>query len=1166
MMGFFQNWVRGRALSGQASSKGSDLHEHVGPVTSTAGATGAPQSARRRDPNASGSTTHSTTQDQSRKQEPPVKSEQQAQQVQQLLPYTRAVQSRRSIKIDHRKSARDTIQTQDARSQAAAHAAASRAKNNVSRSTDACTQVANEATRRRMGPKILDTSKTAGDMPTRAHSPEQRGAQQRTGIQRTTRKVRTQPALTEDSSESVGETACISGSAEVTPVRTARSTQEQVDQLLHNIANAVCEDARQRSKVCKENELRVVLAYAAGSPTAEGAASTATTKHGHSISPAHEGTHVRSPAYSQTYSSSSSSAATEHSSGTASSTTSTASPAGLHQQRGTCSRTGSRVRVSKQAQRDALIILSEVAAVESGEIIERLLRLGALDVALDVVLSYTAAPRATTIAPDELRPVTICSSKPKVGATAGLDTEPIASSALPACGPDHVAICWATRALRNITAGARAWSIDHASRPLHHLVKHGCVPVLCQLMCGSMSFLDAACDAAALISMISADSELRPELARSHAIEALCQLARNAPDFREAQLHVICALAEMSQGNTSGPGVAESECAYVELLCDQGALDAALGAIGCARDTRTIAEAARMLGNLACSKVGMATLQSAGCVIGLAQRLPRWMQCAAHAFTGKRGKSRAAVTPARAKEQHPAQYADMYSCACSNATYDQVVPAMELIRALCNVCMEPNAASAAIHAGAPACLARHFEDALFANDQAHAEQCPKVSLFDEAHRLLVIMARAGAASRAHVLNAVNSAISSAHTTGRATRLLYGLRDSIVQYTAQESLPQLSGVSSIEALTYVQLDSDPALSPDEALRRSLSMAQRSFRPSGSMLLVERPCALDTADVLEDEARRLPRAQALSHGIHVPADRLLAHIPDKENVRGRVNKETTAREKQPTSKDRLDRDQFELGQTLGRGAYGTVVLAKNSRSGELVAIKQFHDVVDRSALKEQRIWRELDHLNVVRYHGFFLGDDNRLSLVAEYVDGWSLAEHLASFQEFSEPLVAEIVKQVLDGLAYLHERGIVHRDLKPANILVSRAGVVKITDFGVSTSPWLGSLATGNTMVGTPWYLDPQVIQGKPYNSSVDVFSLGCTALELATGRRPFHEFTSMQVLFRMVEHGRPDIPQHLSAAFQSFLRDCWHPDISQRPSATHLLAHAFLTNCTQTVNK
>jgi serine/threonine protein kinase len=270
------------------------------------------------------------------------------------------------------------------------------------------------------------------------------------------------------------------------------------------------------------------------------------------------------------------------------------------------------------------------------------------------------------------------------------------------------------------------------------------------------------------------------------------------------------------------------------------------------------------------------------------------------------------------------------------------------------------------------------------------------------------------------------------------------------------------------------------------------------------------------------------------------------------------------------EELEEDVFEIGTPLGRGGFATVYLAKNLRTDELVAVKRFHPVASalpdakkkaemaaRRALKEQRIWDGLTHRNVVAYKGCFFGEEGELNLVAEYIPGWSLADHLSQINKFPEHLVARITKQIVDGLDYLHREGVTHRDIKPANILVDPSGVIKLTDFGVSSALDVPTM-TGNTLVGTPHFIAPEMIEGRPYNKSVDIWSLGCTVLELATGRRPYHDLRAHEALFRIAQDRKPPpIPSSVSPPLRDFLKTCWVWDPEKRPLTSHLKRHPFL---------
>ncbi len=271
---------------------------------------------------------------------------------------------------------------------------------------------------------------------------------------------------------------------------------------------------------------------------------------------------------------------------------------------------------------------------------------------------------------------------------------------------------------------------------------------------------------------------------------------------------------------------------------------------------------------------------------------------------------------------------------------------------------------------------------------------------------------------------------------------------------------------------------------------------------------------------------------------------------------------------------EEDVFEIGPVLGRGGFATVYLAKNLTTKELVAVKRFHPPLNdtpeakkkseqaaRRAVKEQRIWDGLSHKNVVSYRGCFFGENAELNLVAEYIPGWSLADHLSQISKFPEHMVARITRQIVDGLEYLHKVGVTHRDLKPANILVSPSGLIKITDFGVSSAVDVQTMTGGAALVGTPWYIAPEMILGKKYGKTVDVWSLGCTVLELACGRRPYHNMRAHAAMFHMTQNRHPPIPRNFSPKLKDFLKTCWVWNPDARPAPSHLRRHPFLANIT-----
>lgn len=142
------------------------------------------------------------------------------------------------------------------------------------------------------------------------------------------------------------------------------------------------------------------------------------------------------------------------------------------------------------------------------------------------------------------------------------------------------------------------------------------------------------------------------------------------------------------------------------------------------------------------------------------------------------------------------------------------------------------------------------------------------------------------------------------------------------------------------------------------------------------------------------------------------------------------------------------------------------------------------------------------------------------ICRYCENGSLHSICKNFGKFPENLVALYMSQVLYGLIYLHEQGVIHRDIKGANILTTKEGLVKLADFGVATK------ATGldqSSVVGTPYWMAPEVIELSGATTASDIWSLGCTVIELIEGKPPYHKLQPMQALFRIVNDEHPPIP-------------------------------------------
>lgn len=260
-----------------------------------------------------------------------------------------------------------------------------------------------------------------------------------------------------------------------------------------------------------------------------------------------------------------------------------------------------------------------------------------------------------------------------------------------------------------------------------------------------------------------------------------------------------------------------------------------------------------------------------------------------------------------------------------------------------------------------------------------------------------------------------------------------------------------------------------------------------------------------------------------------------------------------------------NKYMLGDEIGKGAYGRVYKGLDLENGDFVAIKQvsLENIAQEDLniiMQEIDLLKNLNHKNIVKYLGS-LKTRSHLHIILEYVENGSLANIIKpnKFGPFPESLVAVYIAQVLEGLVYLHEQGVIHRDIKGANILTTKEGLVKLADFGVATKLTEADVNT-HSVVGTPYWMAPEVIEMSGVCAASDIWSVGCTVIELLTCVPPYYELQPMPALFRIVQDERPPIPDSLSPDITDFLRQCFKKDARQRPDAKTLLSHPWIQNC------
>lgn len=268
-------------------------------------------------------------------------------------------------------------------------------------------------------------------------------------------------------------------------------------------------------------------------------------------------------------------------------------------------------------------------------------------------------------------------------------------------------------------------------------------------------------------------------------------------------------------------------------------------------------------------------------------------------------------------------------------------------------------------------------------------------------------------------------------------------------------------------------------------------------------------------------------------------------------------------------------WQKGYLLGAGNFGKVFLGMNNGDGTLMAVKEIdlpsnvnaQNSAQLEALQQEiTLMSQLSHEHIVRYLGMEK-TDNRIYIFLDFIPGGSLEAVLGTFS-LPENVVRLYTLQILQGLEYLHQNKIIHRDIKAANVLLDDVGNVYLADFGCSKKLKRELSMDLHSLSGTPNYMSPEVVKTGNYTEKSDIWSLGCTVLEMVTGKPPwYHILTRFDNVFAffnwLMENTNWDlessIPDNLSKNCKDFITQCLRMDVNKRPSASELLKHPFIVN-------
>ncbi|XP_039280465.1 neither inactivation nor afterpotential protein C isoform X3 [Nilaparvata lugens] len=270
-----------------------------------------------------------------------------------------------------------------------------------------------------------------------------------------------------------------------------------------------------------------------------------------------------------------------------------------------------------------------------------------------------------------------------------------------------------------------------------------------------------------------------------------------------------------------------------------------------------------------------------------------------------------------------------------------------------------------------------------------------------------------------------------------------------------------------------------------------------------------------------------------------------------------------------------DRYELGDVLGSGVYGTVYAATDSQSGDkkvAIKVQGYNSDTKQDLEEEYNILSELaTHPNFPDFYGAYKKQNSsgdEIWFVMQLCEGGSITDLVRGLQKqnkrMTEEHIAYILKETVKALVHLHEHNIIHRDVRGSNILVTHNGEIKLIDFGLSRNA-KNSEGRRGTSVGSPSWMAPEVVTAaksdSSYDSRIDVWSLGITAIELGDGKAPFEDIHPTRALFQIVRNPPPLLyrPANWTQIYNDFIAECLEKNPENRPFMVEILEHPFLTN-------
>ena len=260
-------------------------------------------------------------------------------------------------------------------------------------------------------------------------------------------------------------------------------------------------------------------------------------------------------------------------------------------------------------------------------------------------------------------------------------------------------------------------------------------------------------------------------------------------------------------------------------------------------------------------------------------------------------------------------------------------------------------------------------------------------------------------------------------------------------------------------------------------------------------------------------------------------------------------------------------YKVIKLLGEGSFGKAFLCSKDSPDSLCVIKQIvieemSESEKKDVFNEANILAKLDHQNIIKFYEVFDSKKPKhtLNIVTEYADGGDLSEKIKSQGKtpFKETEILDYFTQICLALKHIHDKKIIHRDLKSGNVFLMKSGLVKLGDFGIAKG-FEKTMDKAKTMVGTPYYLSPEIVEGKPYDNKSDIWSLGVLLYEMMTFKMPFNANSLPMLSAKIIRGNYTPPPSVYTKDLREIVSKCLTVNPKGRPSISEILRMPIIQN-------